>query len=90
MSLALAHKRRVLAQGPAMAVAGAAAVGYSPAAALSSPANAQKHLKLMDDALAVDLSASARSTAANFDSSSSVMSCCPSTKNTCSGTAIPD
>ena len=55
MSLALAHKRRVLAQGPAMAVAGAAAVGYSPAAALSSPANAQKHLKLMDDALAVDL-----------------------------------
>ena len=55
MSLALAHKRRVLAQGPAMAAAGAAAVGYSPAAALSSPANAQKHLKLMDDALAVDL-----------------------------------
>lgn len=55
MSLALAHKRRVLAQGPAMAVTGAAAVGYSPAAALSSPANAQKHLKLMDDALAVDL-----------------------------------
>ena len=55
MSLALAHKRRVLAQGPAMAIAGAAAVGYSPAAALSSPANAQKHLKLMDDALAVDL-----------------------------------
>jgi hypothetical protein len=55
MSMALAHKRRVLAQGPAMAVAGAVAVGYSPAAALSSPANAQKHLKLMDDALAVDL-----------------------------------
>jgi hypothetical protein len=55
MSLALAHKRRVLAQGPAMAVAGAAAAGYSPAAALSSPANAQKHLKLMDDALTVDL-----------------------------------
>ena len=55
MSLALAHKRRVLAQGPAIAVAGAAAMGYSPAAALSSPANAQKHLKLMDDALAVDL-----------------------------------
>lgn len=55
MSLALAHKRRVLAQGPAMAVAGAAAVGYSPAAALSSPANAQKHLKLMEDAMAQDL-----------------------------------
>ncbi|MBN3864643.1 terminase [Pseudomonas frederiksbergensis] len=55
MSLALAHKRRVLAQGPAMAVAGAAAGGYSPAAALSSPANAQKHLKLMEDAMAQDL-----------------------------------
>lgn len=55
MSLALAHKRRVLAQGPAMAVTGASAAGYSPAAALSSPANAQKHLKLMEDALAVDL-----------------------------------
>ncbi len=55
MSLALAHKRRVLAQGPAIAVAGAAVVGYSPAAALSSPANAQKHFKLMEDALAVDL-----------------------------------
>jgi hypothetical protein len=55
MSLALAHKRRVLAQGPATAVAGAAAGGYSPAAALSSPANAQKHLKLMEDAMAQDL-----------------------------------
>lgn len=55
MSLALAHKRRVLAAGPAVAVAGAAAVGYSPAAALASPANAHKHLKLMEDALAVDL-----------------------------------
>ncbi|MNL10844.1 Phage small terminase subunit [compost metagenome] len=55
MSLALAHKRRVLAQGPAMAVDSAAAVGYSPAAALSSPANAQKHLKLMEDAMAQDL-----------------------------------
>jgi hypothetical protein len=55
MSLALAHKRRVLAQGPAVAVAGAVAVGYSPAAALSSPANAQKHLKLMEDAMAQDL-----------------------------------
>jgi hypothetical protein len=55
MSLALAHKRRVLAQGPAMAVAGAAAEGYSPAAALSSLANAQKHLKLMEDAMAQDL-----------------------------------
>lgn len=55
MSLALAHKRRVLAQGTAAAVAGAAAAAYSPAAALSSRANAQKHLKLMEDALAVDL-----------------------------------
>lgn len=55
MSLALAHKRRVRAQGPAAPVAGAIAAAYSPAAALSSPANAQKHLKLMENSLAVDL-----------------------------------
>jgi len=55
MSLALAHKRRVLAQGPAATVAGAKAEVYSSATALASPANGQKHLKLMEDALAVDL-----------------------------------
>lgn len=55
MSLALAHKRRVLAQGPAATVAGAKAEVYSSATALTSPANGQKHLKLMEDALAVDL-----------------------------------
>lgn len=56
MSLALAHKRRVQAEGPAAAVrAGAEAVAYSAATALSSPANAKKHLKLMEDALAQDL-----------------------------------
>ncbi len=52
MSLALAHKRRVLAQGPA---AGATITHYSSTTALASPANAQKHLKLMEAALAVDL-----------------------------------
>ena len=56
MSLALAHKRRVQAEGPAAAArAGAEAVVYSSATALSSPANAKKHLKLMEDALAQDL-----------------------------------
>lgn len=55
MSLALAHKRRTLAQGSAVAVASAAPAAYSPAAALASPANAQKHYKLMEDALLVDL-----------------------------------
>lgn len=56
MSLALAHKRRVQAEGPAAAArAGAEAVTYSSATALSSPANAKKHLKLMEDALAQDL-----------------------------------
>ncbi|WP_426232905.1 phage terminase small subunit [Pseudomonas sp. TWP3-2] len=56
MSLALAHKRRVQAEGPAAAVrAGAEAVAYSAATALSSPANAKKHLKLMEDALEQDL-----------------------------------
>ncbi|MNZ06716.1 Phage small terminase subunit [compost metagenome] len=51
MSLALAHKRRIEAGGavPVQAVA------YSPASALDSPANAQKHLKLMESAMAVDL-----------------------------------
>ncbi|UXL40529.1 phage terminase small subunit [Pseudomonas fragi] len=52
MSIALAHKRRVLAQGPAVE---APAVPYSSSTALASPANAQKHLKLMEVALADDL-----------------------------------
>jgi tetratricopeptide (TPR) repeat protein len=51
MSLALAHKQRVLEQGPATG----AAQAYSPAAALAGPANAQKHLALMTTALANDL-----------------------------------
>ena len=44
MSLALAHKRRVLAHGPATPVAGAKVEAYSSATALASPANGQKHL----------------------------------------------
>ena len=55
MSLALAHKRRTLAQGSATLAASAAPAAYSSAAALTSPANAQKHYKLMEDALLVDL-----------------------------------
>ena len=55
MSLALAHKRRVLAQGPMAVVAGAKAMAYTPATALASPANAQKHLKLMEAGLEADL-----------------------------------
>jgi hypothetical protein len=57
MSLALAHKRRVLEQGiSAVAqVAAAAALPYSPGEALSSPANARKHLKLMEASLDDDL-----------------------------------
>ncbi|MBB2884449.1 MULTISPECIES: phage terminase small subunit [Pseudomonas] len=55
MSLALAHKRRIQADGPAAARAGAEAMAYSSATALSSPANGKKHLKLMEDALAQDL-----------------------------------
>lgn len=56
MSLALAHKRRVQAEGPAAAArAGAETAVYSADTALSSPANAKKHLKLMEDALAQDL-----------------------------------
>lgn len=55
MSLALAHKRRVQAEGPTAARAGAEVMVYSSATALSSPANGKKHLKLMEDALAQDL-----------------------------------
>lgn len=55
MSLALAHKRRMIAEGPAVAVAGAKPMAYSSETALSSPANAKKHLQLMVDALNVDL-----------------------------------
>ena len=55
MSLALAHKRRVLAQGPVAARAGADVSVYSADTALSSPANGKKHLKLMEAALAQDL-----------------------------------
>ena len=56
MSLALTHKRRMLALGTAAAVAAAGApVAYSPADALSSPANARKHLMLQEAALDQDL-----------------------------------
>ncbi|WP_433785991.1 phage terminase small subunit [Pseudomonas frederiksbergensis] len=56
MSLALAHKRRTLAQGTAAVMAAAAApLAYSPAEALSSPANARKHLLLMEASLDQDL-----------------------------------
>ncbi|KIQ58192.1 phage terminase small subunit [Pseudomonas fluorescens] len=56
MSLALAHKRRTLALGNAAVVAAAAApLAYSPAEALSSPANAKKHLLLMEASLDQDL-----------------------------------
>ncbi|MBT0624384.1 terminase [Pseudomonas fluorescens] len=57
MSLALAHKRRTLAQGSTAVAALAAAAGmaYSPADALSSPANARKHLLLQEAALDQDL-----------------------------------
>jgi tetratricopeptide (TPR) repeat protein len=55
VSLALAHKRRVKALGPGASVAGAEASVYSAETALSSPANAKKHLQLMVDALNVDL-----------------------------------
>lgn len=54
MSLALEHKRRILALGPDAASAGADPA-YSADTALASPANAQKHLKLMETALAQDL-----------------------------------
>lgn len=57
MSLALAHKRRTIALGGAAVVAAAisASLPYSPAEALSSPANARKHLLLQEAALDVDL-----------------------------------
>lgn len=57
MSLALAHKRRTLAIG-VTAVAAAlsgSAMAYTPADALSSPANARKHLLLQEAALDQDL-----------------------------------
>ena len=56
MSLALAHKRSTLALGnAALAAAAGAPVAYSPADALSSPANARKHLMLQEAALDQDL-----------------------------------
>lgn len=57
MSLALAHKRRTIALGGAAITAAAvsAALPYSPAEALSSPANARKHLLLQEAALDEDL-----------------------------------
>ena len=57
MSLALAHKRRTIALGGAAITAAAvsAALPYSPAEALSSPANARKHLLLQEAALDQDL-----------------------------------
>ena len=56
MSLALAHKRSTLALGrAAVAAAAGAPVAYSPADALSSPANARKHLMLQEAALDQDL-----------------------------------
>ncbi|RMP59444.1 hypothetical protein ALQ18_01372 [Pseudomonas marginalis pv. marginalis] len=57
MSLALAHKRRTLASGSTAvaALAAAASLAYSPADALSSPANARKHLLLQEAALDQDL-----------------------------------
>jgi len=57
VSLALAHKRRTIALGGAAITAAAvsAALPYSPAEALSSPANARKHLLLQEAALDQDL-----------------------------------
>jgi len=56
VSLALAHKRSTLALGSAaVAAAAGAPVAYSPADALSSPANARKHLMLQEAALDQDL-----------------------------------
>lgn len=57
MSLALAHKRRTLALGSTAVAALAATAGlaYTPADALSSPANARKHLLLQEAALDQDL-----------------------------------
>nr|WP_272880806.1 phage terminase small subunit [Pseudomonas fragi] len=54
--MALAHKRSTLALGrAAVAAAAGAPVAYSPADALSSPANARKHLMLQEAALDQDL-----------------------------------
>lgn len=57
MSLALAHKRRILSLGVAAVAAATAAnaLAYSPGEALSSPANARKHLALMEVSLDQDL-----------------------------------
>ncbi len=57
MSLALAHKRRTLAMGSTAvaAMSAAANLAYSPADALSSPANARKHLLLQEAALDQEL-----------------------------------
>jgi hypothetical protein len=57
VSLALTHKRRTLALGGAAVAAAlsAAALPYSPGEALSSPANARKHLLLQEAALDQDL-----------------------------------
>ncbi|CAI8755507.1 Terminase [Pseudomonas sp. IT-P44] len=55
MSLALEHKRRLMAQGPTAVGVSAEVVVYSAATALNSPANAKKHLQLMVDALNIDL-----------------------------------
>ena len=57
MSLALAHKRRILALGSTAvaALAASAALAYTPGDALSSPANARKHLLLQEAALDQDL-----------------------------------
>ena len=57
MSLALAHKRRTLALGSTAvaALAASAGVAYTPGDALSSPANARKHLLLQEAALDQDL-----------------------------------
>ncbi|WP_415763928.1 phage terminase small subunit [Pseudomonas sp. CP4] len=57
MSLALAHKRRTLALGVTAAAAAlsSSVIAYTPADALSSPANARKHLMLQEAALDQDL-----------------------------------
>ena len=57
MSLALSHKRRTLAMGSTAvaAMSAAASLAYTPADALSSPANARKHLLLQEAALDQDL-----------------------------------
>jgi len=57
VSLALAHKRRILALGSTAVAALAATAGmaYTPGDALSSPANARKHLLLQEAALDQDL-----------------------------------